>query len=85
MHEKIIFLEKWPAYDLAKIKEETFELVIQINGKVRLTVSAPANITEEQAKELALSQERVKVFLAGKEPSKIIYVPGKLINIVLDK
>ncbi len=83
--KKSVHLEKWPVYNPAKIKEENVELVIQINGKVRAIVSATVNITEEQAKELVLSQERVKAFLAGKEPSKIIYVPGKLINIVLDK
>ena len=83
--KKSVHLETWPQYDPYKIKENTFELVIQVNGKVRATVPVPAGITEEEAKELALSQERVKTFLTGKEPSKIIYVRGKLINIVLDK
>jgi leucyl-tRNA synthetase len=82
-HEKSIFLEKWPKYDPQKIKEETFELVIQVNGKIRATVSAPIDIKEEDAKELALSQERIKSFLSGKPPRKIIFVPGRLINIVI--
>ncbi len=81
--KKSIHLEAWPKYDLEKIKEETFELVIQINGKIRATVSAPSSISESEAKELALSQERVKAHLSGKSPLKIIYIPGKLINIVI--
>jgi leucyl-tRNA synthetase len=82
-HEKSIFIERWPKYDSRKIKEETFELVIQVNGKIRATVSAPIDIKEEDAKELALSQERIKSFLSGKPPRKIIFVPGRLINIVI--
>ena len=81
--KKSIHLEKWPAYDPEKIKEEIFELVIQVNGKVRATVSAPIDVTEEQAKELALSQERIKSFLSGKTPRKVIFIPGRLINIVV--
>jgi leucyl-tRNA synthetase len=81
--KKSIHLEKWPAYDPEKIKEEIFELVIQVNGKVRATVSAPIDITEERAKELALSQERIKSFLSGKTPRKVIFIPHRLINIVV--
>jgi leucyl-tRNA synthetase len=83
--KKSIHNEAWPQYDPQKIKEETFELVIQVNGKVRATVSASAGIKEEEAKELALAQERVKIFMAGKTPRKIIFIPGRLVNIVIDK
>lgn len=81
--KKSIHLESWPRYDPEKIKEKTFELVIQINGRVRAIVSAPIDIAEEQAKELALSQERIKLFLENKTPRKIIFVPARLINIVV--
>ena len=83
--KKSVHLEAWPQYDPYKIKEDTFELVIQVNGKVRATVPVPAGITEEEAKELALSQERVKIFLGEKTPRKIIFIPGRLVNIVVDK
>lgn len=82
-HEKSIFLEKWPKYDPQKIKEEIFELVIQINGRMRATISAPTGVREKEAMKLALSHERVKSFLSGKTPSKIIFIPGRLINIVI--
>ncbi len=81
--KKSIHLEQWPKYNPEKIKEEIFELVIQVNGKVRAIVSAPININEKEAKELALSQERVKAFLGDKTLRKIIFIPGRLINIVV--
>jgi leucyl-tRNA synthetase len=81
-HEKSIFTEKWPKYNPQKIKEDTFELVIQVNGKVRATVSVPINISENEAKELALTQERIEAFLGDKTILKIIFIPARLINIV---
>ncbi|HCB36411.1 TPA: hypothetical protein DEP31_03010, partial [Candidatus Azambacteria bacterium] len=64
------------------IKEETFTLIVQINGKVRDLFEAPAGISREEAARLALGREKVKTWLAEKEAKKIIFVPGKLINIV---
>ncbi len=80
---KSVHLEAWPQYDMSKTQEEDFELVIQINGKVRATVLAPIGIAEEKAREIALSQERIKAHLGGKIPAKIIFIPNRLINIVL--
>jgi leucyl-tRNA synthetase len=57
-------------------------LVIQVNGKVRATVSVPINISENEAKELALTQERIEAFLGDKTILKIIFIPARLINIV---
>jgi len=64
-------------------KEEEVTLVIQVNGKVRDKVTVPVSITEAEAKELALSSERVKAYLKDKEAAKIIYVPQRLVNIVV--
>ena len=79
-----IHLEKWPEYDPKFLKEEKFELVIQINGKFRDKISVPQEITEKEAKELAISQEKVKSWLGGKKIIKTIFVPGRLINIVIN-
>jgi leucyl-tRNA synthetase len=57
--------------------------VIQINGKVRDKVEVPASISEPEARELALSQPKVKSFLTGKQTDKVIYVPKRLVNIVV--
>ncbi len=78
-----IFKQSWPKYDESLIKDEEIELVIQINGKIRDKISASADITEEEAKELALNSEKIQQWLDGKEPKKIIFVKGKLVSIVV--
>lgn len=82
-NKKSIFLKKWPKFDPKKIKEGTFELVVQINGKVRDRFSAPVGITEDSAKQLTLEKENVKKYTTGKTIKKVIFVPNKLINIVI--
>jgi leucyl-tRNA synthetase len=79
---KSIHLEPWPEYDPQLIQEETFELVIQIKGKVRDKIIAPMNISQKEAEKLALSQEKIKIWLKDKKVKKIIFVPNRLINIV---
>ncbi|MFH1565377.1 MAG: alpha/beta fold hydrolase [bacterium] len=81
-NKESIFKQSWPKYDESLIKDEEIELVIQINGKIRDKISASADITEEEAKELALNSEKIQQWLDGKEPKKIIFVKGKLVSIV---
>ncbi len=81
--ENSIHEQVWPKYDEGKIKEDVFNLVIQVNGKLRAVVSAPIDIKENEAKELALFQENVKKILGNTIPKKIIFVHQKLINIVI--
>ena len=69
--------------DEAAAAEEQITLVVQVNGKVRDRISVPVDISEEEAKELALSSEAVGKYLQGKDPRKVILVPGKLVNIVV--
>ncbi len=78
-----IFLSKWPEYNLELIKDEEVNLVIQINGKVRDMVMVSADISEEEAKEIALASEKIKTHLDDREIKKIIFVPGKLLSIVV--
>jgi leucyl-tRNA synthetase len=78
-----IHREAWPEYDSSIIREETVTLVLQVNSRTRGTVTAAADVSEPDATALALASESVKMYLAGKEPKKIIYVPGKLVNIVV--
>ena len=72
----------WSRYDPKLVKEEKIQLIIQINGKVRDKIEVNTDIPEEKAKELALAQEKVKKWIEGKSIKKVIFVPGKLINIV---
>jgi leucyl-tRNA synthetase len=75
--------QSWPEVDESAAAEEQITLVIQVNGKVRDRISVPVDISEEKAKELALSSEAVGKYLQGKDPRKVILVPGKLVNIVV--
>jgi len=81
--KKSIHVYSWPQYDEEKIKEDMFQLVIQVNGKVRATMEAAAGISKEEAEQLALAHERVIKALDGKKPEKVIYVAGRLVNIVV--
>ena len=78
-----IHLSGWPKYDESKLQAATFELVVQVNGKVRAKFEVSSDISEEDAKARALASEQVKTYLAGKVPKKVIYVLGKLVSIVV--
>ncbi len=75
--------QPFPTWDEALVEEESIDLVIQVNGKLRDRVAVPATISEAAARELALSNKRVRAHLDGKEIKKVIYVPGRLVNIVV--
>lgn len=81
--KKSIFLESWPEYDEKLIKKEMIELVIQINGKMRDKIEVKSDISEDEAKKIVLSNDKIKSWLNNQEPKKIIFVKNKLINIVI--
>jgi leucyl-tRNA synthetase len=72
----------WPKYDPALLAEETLEVPVQVNGKLRDRITLPAGATDEQLRTAALACERIKPFLEGKTIKKVIVVPKKLVNIV---
>ena len=82
-HAYSIHQRPFPAWDRDLAAEELITLVIQVNGKVRDKLEVPASISEPEARELALSQLRVQSFLGEKAAEKVIYVPGRLVNIVV--
>ncbi|MCD6577759.1 MAG: leucine--tRNA ligase [Anaerolineaceae bacterium] len=75
--------QSWPQVDEDAIVEEVFALVVQVNGKLRDKINVPVKISEDKAKETALASEHVQKYLEGKQPRKIIYVPGRIVNIVI--
>ncbi len=77
-----IHREAWPTYDASKLIEETLVIVVQTNGKVRDQFEISLTATQKEIEEKALASERVRAFLGGNAPKKIIYVPGRLVNIV---
>ncbi len=82
-HSYSIHNQDWPRWNEELARDEEITLVIQVNGKLRDRVTVPASITEAEAKQLALRRDKVKVHLEGKEITKAIYVPKRLINLVV--
>jgi leucyl-tRNA synthetase len=73
----------WPVWDKALVTSDEFTLVVQVNGRVRDKVMAPVTITDTEAKQMAAESVKVKPYLEGKQVVNIIYVPGRLVNIVV--
>jgi len=82
-HDYSIHNQSWPRWDEELAKDEEITLVIQVNGKLRDRITVPVSITEAEARKLALESQRVKAHTEGKELVKAIYVPGRLVNLVV--
>ncbi len=78
-----IHQQPWPQVDEEAIRVEEMEIAVQVNGKVRSHITMPVDASEEAVKAMALAAPNVQKFLAGREPRKVIYVPGRLVNIVV--
>jgi leucyl-tRNA synthetase len=74
-------LQPWPEAQAEALVESSFTLVVQVNGKVRGKIEAPASATEAQLKEMALQNPAVQKWLQG-EPKRVVLARGKLVNIV---
>ena len=79
----LTFEEEWPTFDEKLTVENNFNLVLQVNGKVRDMIPAQIGISKDDAEKLAFSSEKVQKFVDGKEVVKVIVVPNKLVNIVV--
>ena len=82
-NSKSVHLEKWPVFDEDALKENSYELVIQINGKVRDKINVEINISDDEIKEKTLIRPNVKKWIDKKTIRKIIIVKGRIINIVV--
>ncbi|HWQ59763.1 MAG TPA: class I tRNA ligase family protein [Candidatus Fimivivens sp.] len=78
-----VSLAAWPEADLAYLVSDTVKIVVQVNGKMRDSFEIPADASEDDLKTRALDSDKVKPYLDGKEPKRIIVVPGKLVNVVV--
>jgi len=76
--------QPWPAYDPKLIEEDRFELVIQINGKIRDKVELPRHTPQKEAEAIALNRDKIKQIVAGVTVRKMIFVPNRLLNIVIE-
>ena len=77
-----VHTQAWPSWDPELAADEVITLVVQVNGKVRDKIEAPADITEDAAKQMALASSRVLSHTEGKAVARVIYVPGRLVNVV---
>jgi leucyl-tRNA synthetase len=78
-----VFRQIWPAFDAALAKEDEAEIVVQVNGKLRGKLLVPFGASREQLEKLAIADDKVQPFVAGKRVVKVVAVPDKLVNIVV--
>ena len=82
-HDSAVYFESWPSYDEEALKLDTVEIVVQINGKVKLKADVDSSLSKDALAEQMLEDEGVKALIEGKNVVKVIAVPGKLVNIVV--
>ncbi|HXF95999.1 MAG TPA: class I tRNA ligase family protein, partial [Gemmatimonadales bacterium] len=82
-HDTTVFAARWPSYDERLARAEQVELVVQVNGKVRSRLTVPPGMAEADVVKLALSDQAVKKFVNGKPLKKVIFVPDRLVNLVV--
>lgn len=82
-HSGSVFKEKWPKYVDRLTEDKVLEIPVQVNGKLRDKLFADIDLEEEEIKNLALTSEKVKNYISGKNIERVIYIKGKLINIVV--
>jgi leucyl-tRNA synthetase len=82
-HQESLAYEPWPAFDPALAKEDTVEVPVQINGKLRSKIAVPAEADEKTIESAAKADARIAELLAGKQIIKTVIVPGRLVNFVV--
>jgi leucyl-tRNA synthetase len=82
-HDSAPVFERWPAFDETALEQQTIEIVVQVNGKLRGRISVAADADKDRIAELALADQNVQRFVADNEVRKTIVVPGRLVNIVV--
>ena len=82
-HDGALIDERWPQPDPAALVQDSVELVVQVNGKLRGRITVPAGADEATVREAALAEPGVARFVAGQPVRKLVYVPGKLVSVVV--
>lgn len=82
-HDKTIANEKWPTYDDAKTKEDSYQLIVQVNGKVRGKIEVATDLSEEKIKEIALAEPNVKKYIDNMTIDKLLVINKKIVSIVI--
>ena len=82
-HDDLITYQSWPTYDQSKLAEAKKNIAVSINGKTRDVIAMDADIDQDGAFALASASPKIKPYLEGKAPRKVIFVKGRILNIVL--
>ncbi|MGF0471452.1 leucine--tRNA ligase [Lysinibacillus fusiformis] len=82
-HEGTLSYEQWPTYDESKLVDDEVEVAVQVAGKVRAKIVVAKDASKEDIEKVALADEKVQEYMAGKDLVKVIVIPGKLVNIVV--
>jgi leucyl-tRNA synthetase len=82
-HDEPVFRHAWPAFDAELAKDDTVEIPLQVNGKLRGHLHAAHGTAKEDLEKLAFANEKVKPFVDGKQIVKVVVVPDRLVNIVV--
>lgn len=82
-HDDTIHVDHWPEWDEDKLVSDTVKIIVQVNSKVRAEIEVPSDITDEALEKLVLGNDRVQAYLNNKKPTKVIVVPGRLVNVVI--
>ena len=83
-HTETIANEPWPEYDLAKTVDASVEIVLQVNSRIKAKIQAAAGTDARELERLAMETEIMKGVIAGKTIRKVIVVPDKLVNLIVD-
>ena len=82
-HQTTVCDASWPTHNEDFLKTDTVNYPIQINGKLRASLELPSGISAEEAEKAALGLELVQKWLEGNTPKKVVFVPGRMINVVV--
>jgi leucyl-tRNA synthetase len=81
-HTGSIHQQPWPTWDENMARDESIEVAVQVDGKVRVVITIQADTDQVEVEQQALASPKIRPFLAGREVTKVIYVPGRVLNIV---
>jgi len=82
-HATTIHIDTWPKWDDSYLATDSITIIVQVNGKLRAKLTVAADTTEESVKQQAMGEENVAKHLEGRQPVKVVYIPGRLVNIVV--
>jgi leucyl-tRNA synthetase len=82
-HDQTLAYEPWPEADAGLLRDDEVELVIQVQGKLRARIRVPADASEDVVRQRALEDPNVQRHVGDRTPRRVVYVPGRLVNLVL--